>query len=182
MAYDPIAARYAQAVFETAKPEGQIDAALEQLTLVGRLIDGHPDLRQLLFNPDVEPDDKVGVLDRSLKGKWPDTVRAFVRMVVSLGRAEYLPQIAEAFQAMVDEEQGRLRVVVRSARPLPEGALERLRTRLAEREHKSIELQTELAPELLGGVQIRLDYRVIDGSVQHQLVDLRERLRSIKVH
>ena len=181
MAHDPIATRYAQALFETAKAEGKTPAVLEQLTLIGGLLHGHPDLRQLMWNPGVDPDDKVGVIDRVLRGSWSEIVRAFVRMVVSMGRAEVLPDIVEAFQAAVDADEGRLRVVVRSAHPLPEPILKRLRTRLESREHKRIELRAEVAPELLGGLQIRLDHRVIDGSIQRQLAELREQLMAVRV-
>ncbi|MBI2495590.1 MAG: ATP synthase F1 subunit delta [Candidatus Omnitrophica bacterium] len=182
MASDPIASRYAQALFEAAKAEGQLDDTLAQATLLVRLLHEEPDLCQFLLNPDVEPADKVGVLDRALKGSWSGLVSAFVHMVVSLGRAEFLQEIVEALQALVDEEHGRLRVIVRSARPLPEAVLGRLRTALERRERKAIELRPEIAPELLGGLQVRLDHRVIDGSIQRQLDELRERLTTVRVH
>lgn len=179
---DVIATRYAQALFDVAKTERQIDETLEHMTLVGRLIREEPALQALLWNPDVEPEDKAGVLDRTFKGSWSALVRAFLRMVASLGRAELLPDIVDAFTTRVDEAQGRLRVLVRSAHPLPDGVLERLRSQLERQERKTIELRAELAPELLGGIQVHLDHRVIDGSVRRQLQDLRQRLTSIRVH
>ena len=182
MAYDPIASRYAEALFESASAGGVVDETLRHLHLIGELCHEHPALRQLLLNPDVDPDQKVGVLDRTLASSWSELLRAFFTMVVSMGRTEFLPEIVEAFQALVDAAAGRLRVVVRSAHPLSDAVLQQLRTRLAHRERKSIELETELAPELLGGVQIRLDHRVIDGSVRRQLTELRERLSTVKVH
>ena len=181
MAADPIASRYAQALFEAAKAEGHVHAAQEQLAQLGALLSGEPGLGTLLRNPDVEPDDKVGVVDRALGGAWLALVRAFVRMVVSAGRAEYLPQIVEAFGEMVDAEEGRLRVVVRSAHPMPEAALKRLRAHLERQECRTVVLTTELAPELLGGLQVRLDHRVIDGSIQGQLRALRQQLAQVKV-
>ena len=35
MAYDPIASRYAEALFETATAEKQMDAILEELSVIG---------------------------------------------------------------------------------------------------------------------------------------------------
>lgn len=181
MATEMIATRYAQTLFDAATSEGQIDETLEHVTRIGRLIRQEPALQALLWNPDVDPPDKVGVLDRTFKGSWSALVRAFLRMVASLGRAELLPDIMDAFAMRVDEAQGRMRVLVRSAHPLPDGVLERLRSRLERQECKTIELRTELAPELLGGLQVYLDHRVIDGSVRRQLQDLRQRLTSIRV-
>ncbi len=181
MAYDPVASRYAQAAFETATEQREVDETLRELTQIGALISGSAGLRQLLRNPDVDPPDKVGVLERSLQRSWSGLVRAFVEMTVAMGRAELLPEIVEAFQAAVDEARGRLRAVVRSAHPLPEAALARLRTCLEHRERKQIELETEVAPELIGGLQVILGHRVFDGSVKRQLTDLRERLKAVRV-
>ncbi len=181
-AADPIAARYAQAVFETAKAEGALDQALESFVLIGRLLREESELRQLLRNPDVDPEDKVGILERIVKGTWPPLVRAFIHVVMVMGRPESLEMMIDAYAALVDEDRGRLRVTVRSARPLPEAVLERLRLGLEQHERKRIELQTDVVPELLGGLQVVLDHREMDGSVARQLHDLREQLMSVKVH
>ena len=182
MAQDPVAGRYAQALFESAKTPEQRREAMEQLATIGGLLKQLPTLQEFMWNPDVEPTEKVDLLDRSLKGGWSSLVKSFVHMVVSMGRSESLPAIVDAFQAAVDAAEGRLRILVRSARQLSEASLKRLRTDLERREGKTIEVRTEIAPELLGGVVIHVDHRVIDGSVRRQIAELRERLTSVKVH
>ena len=182
MAPDPIATRYAQALFDATKAEGHVSHTAEQLALIGRLLRDHADLRQFLLNPDVDPEAKVGLFERVLRGSWSDLVRAFVLMVISLGRTESLTEIVRAFQELVDADAGRIRVLVRSAHPLPETVLNRLRSRLAHREQKQVELTTEVVPQLLGGMQLFLGHRVIDGSVKRQVSELRERLMAVKVY
>jgi F-type H+-transporting ATPase subunit delta len=181
MAYDAVAARYAESLFAAAKPKRALDGTLEQLELLGRLLTEQPELREFLYNPDVEPGDKVGVLERALAGGWSELVQAFLRMVLSMGRAETLPGIVEAFREAVDRDQGRIRVMVRSAHPLPEDALKRLRHGLERREGKVVALDATVDPTLIGGVQILLDHRLIDGSVRRQLDELREQLTSVRV-
>ncbi|MDP3723823.1 MAG: ATP synthase F1 subunit delta [Candidatus Omnitrophota bacterium] len=179
---DPIATRYAQTLFEAAQAGGRLDETQETLSLIEELLKGHPELRRLLLIPAVELEDKLGIVGRLLAGSWSADLQAFVRLVLAFGRAAFLPEIAEAFRDLVDADQGRLRVSVRSAQPLPEGVLKRLRGALERREGKQIELHAELAPEVLGGLQIRLDHRVIDGTLQGQLAELRQRLTSVRVH
>ena len=181
MAYDPIAARYAQALFDTAKAEGQVESVLAQMTVIGTLLREHADLRKFLWNPDVDPQDKVGLFERALHGTWPPLVKAFVGMVVRLDRSELLGQMAEALQAEVDRDQGRVRVLVRSAHPLSEAVLKRLRQALEHREHKTIELEARVAPELIGGMQLILGHRLIDGSVKRQVAELHEQLAAARV-
>ncbi len=182
MALDPIASRYAQAAFETAKAEDTVDAVLEELTFLGRMFHDQPEFRQFLWNPDVDPDQKLALLDRLYRGSWSSLVKGLVQMAISFGRVEYLPDIIQAFRAAVDKDRGQLRVTVRCVHPLSEDVLKRLRTDLERREQKTVELHTETVPELIGGIQILLDHRVIDGSVKRQMVELRERLRSIRVN
>ncbi|MBI4597468.1 MAG: ATP synthase F1 subunit delta [Candidatus Omnitrophica bacterium] len=182
MAFDPIAARYAEAVFATATADGLVDEALEQLTAIGNLIQQEAGLRQLLRNPDVDPQEKTAVLQRLLGGGWSALMNAAVQMIISMGRAAYLPEIAEAFGVLVDGARRRLRVVVRAAHPVSEEALARLRATLERRERKTIELQPEIVPGLIGGLQVQLGYRVFDGSIARQLVNLRERLTTIRVN
>ena len=179
---DPIASRYAQAVFGAAKSDHALDETLAQLHLVAEVVHQHADLQQLLRNPGIDPAEKVTLLDRALKGTWSALVRAGVEMMIQLGRAEYLEAMAQAFQEFVDDEEGRLRVVVRSARALPDPILHRLRKGLERQEHKHIELHPEIAPELLGGLQVIIGYRVIDGSVRRQLAELKDHLSTVRVH
>lgn len=182
MAFGSIATRYAQAAFESAKDSGEIDETLEQLALLRQLVRENPDVRQLLQNPVVPVEEKISLLDRALRGSWSSLVRSFLQVVMSFGRIELLDEIIEAFSSEVDTAQGRLRVVVRSARPVPEAVLARLQQSLERRERKEILLKTEVDPALLGGLQVVLDYRVIDGSVRRQLDDLRQQLTTTRVH
>ena len=182
MITDPVADRYASALFELAKREGRIDEAARELEDLARLIQDHEDLRQFLLNPGVEVPDKLGVLDRLFKGDWSQDVRNFVQVALSMGRAAYLVEMSEAFREYVDAEHKRLRVTVRTAHPLPEALKARLKQRLERSERRTIELTEELAPELIGGIQVLLDHRVLDGSLKTKLSELRHRLKSVRVH
>lgn len=182
MAADSVATRYAQALFELARERGELEPTLEQLTLIRHALAANRDARQLFLNPGVEVQDKIGVLDRALKGSWSELVRSFVQMVVSLDRGEHLEDIVEAFSEAVDVEAGRVRVTVRTARPLSQPLAARLRKALERREAKEVILTPEVDPRLLGGLQVVLGHRVIDGSVHRQLEELRQQLLSVRVH
>lgn len=181
MTNDPVATRYAQALFETAKESGQVEEALEHLSLLRKAMGMSQEVHRLLLNPDVELDEKMGIFNRTLGEEWSELVRAFVRVTISFGRAALLEEMIRAYEAAVDQAKGRLRAVVRSARPLPAPVLERLRRGLERREHKEVLIETELAPELVGGLQIMLDQRLIDGSIRRHLIELRQQLKSVRV-
>jgi F-type H+-transporting ATPase subunit delta len=182
MAADPVASRYAEALFSAAKREGQLDQALEQLEALASLLRAQRELRALLLNPDVVSTEKTALLDRVMAKSWTPLVRTFMGLVIGAGRAESLPAIADAFAEAVDEDRGVLRALVRTAHPASPELLGRLRAVLERREGRTVELSAEVDARLLGGLQIRIGHRVIDGSVQRQLTQLRQQLASVRVH
>lgn len=179
---NPVADRYAGAFFEMAKQRGQLEEAWQHLQELKALILEHPDLRQLLLNPDVEGADKLRVLNRVSGGAWSADLQAFLRLVLERDRAQALVDIVGAFDQLVDAERGRLRVTIRSAHPLPDKLKDRIKQRLARWEHREIELTEETDPSLIGGLQVLLDHRLLDGSIKHHLEALRHRLKSVRVY
>lgn len=182
MVKDPVSARYAAALFELARERGALDQAAADMQALGEVIAGEPKLRQFLVNPDVEVEDKVGVLERLLQGSWSPDTRAFVQVVLGFGRAEFLGEMAGAFAELIDRERGIVRAQVRTARPLAEPLRSALRQRLEARERRTVELSEEIVPELIGGIQVILENRLFDGSIRTELADLRHRLKSVRVH
>lgn len=182
MGYDPVAIRYAQAAFDSAKEAGEINETLEQFRVLNQVLGATADLRQLMRNPAITPDEKVALLDRGFKGKWSSLVKSCVYVMISLGRVEYLEQMIEAFSDEVDIAQGRLRVKIRSARPLNEASLKRVRSVLSHRENKEIVLSAELDETLLGGLQVVMGHHVIDNTVRRHIDELRQKLNSVRVH
>ena len=178
---DSVSVRYAQALFETANAAGRLDPVLAQLEELAQCLQQHPRLRELLLNPDVETGQKLGVCAAALSGGWQEDVQAFVRVVLSFGRAALLLEMAEALRRLVDEERRIARVVVRSARPLPEPLRAQLVAALERSEGRRVTLMEETAPELIGGVQVMIGNRMMDGSLKGRLADLRQRLTSVRV-
>ncbi len=113
MSADAIAARYANVLFELLKERGDLDDALRHFETLAQTMRREPDLGRFLLNPDVEVDEKLGVLTRVLGRDWPEDLTVFVRVVLSMGRAPHLVDIADAFRTLVDAHRHRVRVTVR---------------------------------------------------------------------
>lgn len=182
MSDNAVALRYAEACFELVTSQGCLEEASRDLSRVKGLVGQHLELRQFLVNPGVESADKLSVLDHLMAGEWTEEVRAFIRMVLDRGRAEVLTEIAEAFGALVDEAHGIARVRVRTARPLTDALKTALTRRLERLGHKQIEMVEEADPALLGGIQVFIGNRVFDGSLRTKLAELRQRLKTVRVH
>ncbi len=181
MAADPVSARYAEALFEFVHVQGRSEAMLAQLERLAELA-AHQELRKFLGNPDVEADEKVGVLSRLMKDGWSKDLDAFVRVVLSLGRADALIDIVEEFRSLVDAQRHVVRVTVRTAHPLTDELRQRVAQWVAKHEGGTPALTEQVDPALLGGIQLLLDHRIFDGSIATQLGRLRQRLKRVRVN
>ncbi len=177
---DPVAARYAEALHERLAPDERLPAA-EELETIAQVIRQHAELSRFLRHPGVEVEDKVEVISRLLRGASP-SVRALLSVALSMGRAEHLIGMSDAFRALVDQERRVVHATIRSAHPLSEPLKHRVRQWMAQREGATITVQEEVDPRLLGGLQVVVGHRVIDGAVATQLGRLRQRLKSVRVH
>lgn len=179
---NPVADRYAHAIVEFLGEGKRLEQSVAALETLAELIRGHRELAQLLINPDVEAADKVRVIGRLLGPAWSDDVRACVDIAVAGGRAEDLPDIAQAARELVEEQQRIVHVRVRSAHPLSDALRADVVRRVEARERRTVRLTEDVDAQLIGGIQVYLDHRVWDGSIASQLRALRQRLKSVRVH
>jgi len=104
-------------------------------------------------------------------------VRDFVGLVAAHGRGDVLPEIGDAYRALVDADLNRARARVRTAVPLTDaekGSLaERLGTALG---GKRVTVDEVVDQNLLGGFVAEIGSLLVDGSLDGQLARLKERL------
>jgi F-type H+-transporting ATPase subunit delta len=92
-------------------------------------------------------------------------------------RLDVLPDVARAYDTLVDRELGRARVTIRSAQALTPAdltELEQLARRLTGA--SQVIVSTAVDPDLIGGVVLDAAGTVYDGSVKTQLARLADRM------
>src|SRR2546430_11669650 len=75
----------------------------------------------------------------------------FLRLLVDRQRIGDLAAIARAYRAMVDQQSGRVRATLTSARPLSQDELERLRGGVGRMTGRSIVVEAKNDPSLIRG-------------------------------
>jgi len=177
MADGQVTRRYAQALCEEARDQGHLSMVDEDVSFLRESLDEAPQLERVLRSPVIPQKKKHGVLDSLLKPRVSAPTYRFVELLLSKDREEMLGPILDAYRALRDRQEGIVEANVRTARPLGEEE----RTRLEEAVTRitgqpNARLRTERYPDLIGGVVVRIGDTVYDGSVRHQLDNLRERL------
>ncbi len=172
-----VARRYARALHALANEAGRAEAVTDELAAFDQLLAAEPELREALLRPWVKAGTKRDiVLEVASRLGLSPLTRNFLALVAQRRRLDLLGEILAAYRARVDEAAGRSRARVRSAAPLSDAERDALRERLGRRLGRTVLLDTEVDPSLLGGFVAEVGSRVLDMSIAGQLGALRERI------
>jgi F-type H+-transporting ATPase subunit delta len=167
---------YANAMLEVARVEGHLAEVEDELFRFARTLDGSDDLRMALSDPALPADRRVAVVQDLLGAKALQTSVALAEFVVSSGRASEMADIVDRFVELAAHERRHAIAEVRSAVPLTDDQIERLRAALSRATDKELEVKVVVDPSVLGGLVARIGDTVIDGSVRHRLEQLKEQI------
>jgi F-type H+-transporting ATPase subunit delta len=170
------ARRYARALLDVALEKG--DTGLRQdLDDLGRLYVEHAELRTLLLHPTVPPEKKTAVIAALLRGRPTDLLQRLITLLGERDRIELLPLIATAYVRLWNARKGIVEAEAVSARELDETEARALSAAAGRAAGgKQVELRRRVDPGLMGGLLLRMEGRVYDGSVRARLRALREQL------
>lgn len=166
---------YAKAFFSAVEKAGNTDEAIEQFdSLIDDVIGKMPQLDATLCSPRIPLAAKTQMLDRAFAGKVVSELLNFLKVVASHGRFECLRAIRRSLRELYNESRNRVEVQVRTAEALTEGQLGSVINRLKQTLGLDVVVKTQVDPDLIGGLVVRVGDTVFDGSVANQLVHLRK--------
>jgi F-type H+-transporting ATPase subunit delta len=168
--------RYAKALFELVE-DSTAEAARASLTQLSQVIEANASLKHLLASPAFAIDEKLAVLS-ALADRLgaPPILNRFLGQLVKRNRTSVLPEISQAFAALLDEAKGRRKVHVTSAKPLGREEETRLRSRLKDILRREVEVEFATVPGLLSGLQISIGDTVYDSTVRARLTTMQSLL------
>jgi F-type H+-transporting ATPase subunit delta len=175
-----IARPYAQALFDLAKSENNLDPVEANLNELSALIGESPDFSRFLSSPVISADDKSDALDRLLNDMKPvPTVGNLLRVVARNGRLFALPAIIKAFRDLAAASRGQATAEVTSAVPLTAAQLDTLKAALREKIGKTVTLNEHVDPSLIGGLVVKVGSRMIDSSLKTKLAAMRVAMKEV---
>lgn len=159
-----------------AEREGTLDDVEDQLFRFGRILAGEPQLRLALEDRRSDPDRQVALLDRLIGDRVDDTTRRLLEHAVRSPRGRSLERSTGELVELAAARRQRYVAVVTAAAPLSEQQETRLADLLARIYGRRVSLQVAVDPAVLGGLVVRVNDEVIDGSVLARLTSVRHRL------
>lgn len=175
------AKRYANAFLGLALEKDILEKTREDMLLIKNTIDGSSDLQLFLKNPIIKKDQKKKAVKTIFEGKIQDVTFEFYNLLARKDRENLLEEISTKFIELYNQHQGIIKVGVTSAKKLDDSQLKELEKNIEESTGKKVEFETDVEEELIGGLKIRIEDTVVDGSVKFKLSQLKDRLTSTAV-
>ena len=166
---------YARSLFQAARDAGKLDVIHEQLGDFAAAVGEVPELRRVLENPELDPQQKAGVLGEIL-GDADELVRNFVLLTSEKGRAGEIEEIAQEFEALVADENRLLSVELTTAYELSEDEAASILKKIEQAAGRQVEASRKVDPALIGGIVLQAGSLRVDASVRGRLEQLRREL------
>ena len=175
------AKRYAIALLELSKEKKLVEPTLEDMLFVQSTIQDSKDLQLFLKSPIIKPSVKEEALIALFKDHVKDLSIQFITLVAQKERAEILNQITSSFIQAYNKFAGIIEVEVRSASSLSDKQKKALQEVLEKTTSKNVTLHAMVQEELKGGLLVKIDDTIIDGTVKHKIEQLEESLLNTTV-
>ncbi|HLF70722.1 MAG TPA: F0F1 ATP synthase subunit delta [Dehalococcoidia bacterium] len=172
---DLAAKRYAQAAFELAAQQGNLTQWTNAIDEIARFM-SDPAVAGVLENTRADQQAKLQLIDAALN-ELPPLPLNLAKLLVHKKRTNLAGDIAIEFRRLAEQREGISRVRARTAVPLSDAEREALTQRLRQQTGRNIILETEVDPQLLGGVVVQIGDRLIDASTRAKLESLRQSLQ-----
>jgi ATP synthase F1 delta subunit len=174
---EEIARVYATALFAAAKDRGKLDAIRDQLAQFVEALEGSKELRLYLFSPYFSSAEKIEGLKRTVTDAEPEFLN-FLELLLEKGRMPVIFRIRRQYDALWDKENKRLGVTVTSAVELDPEIAKRIGKEIEEQTGNTVELESRVDPEILGGLVLQVGNMVLDTSIRNRLEKLRKSVAS----
>ena len=169
---EEIAQVYARALFEVGSEQGTLEPLAQQLQQFAEALHDNRELAVFFFSPYFTVQEKKDGLHLVVVGAEP----AFLNFLEALAERHRMPvifRIRAAFEALYAEHNRRLPVQVTSAIELDPEIVADLGRRIGEQTGNEIELSSNVDPEILGGIVLRVGNFIMDASIRTRLEQLR---------
>ena len=172
---EEIAEVYSRALFEAAKENGVLDRVHDELGEFADALDSNRDLQVFLFSPYFSSEEKKQGIERIVVDA-DERLFNFLELLAERHRMPALFRIRREIDAMWADENRLLPVSVTSAVELDEGIVQDIGRAIQEQTGRRVELSSNVDPNVLGGLVVRVGNLVLDATVRNRLEQLRKQV------
>jgi F-type H+-transporting ATPase subunit delta len=166
--------RYAQAVMGIARQENKLEEWRRDLVRIGTVA-RVSEAVAFLEDSDVLLETKKALVQKVLPGLMPEALN-LVYVLILRGKIKIAPFLALEYGRLVDSYNGLEHATITTAVPLDIDLREQIVGGLEDATGHKIVSETKVDPSIIGGIMVRIDGKLVDGSVRTRLAALRKSL------
>ena len=166
---------YAEALLGAAKDGDRVERVREQFDDFVAALEGSPELRNLLRNPQIDTRAKKDTLEAILS-EVDETFLNFLRLAADKNRIGELEEIHEEWERLLAAEERILEVELTTAVELSDEEAARVVKEIEAAAGRRVEATRRVDPGLIGGLVLQAGSLRVDASVRGRLDRLREDL------
>ena len=172
---EEVAQVYSRSLFQVAQDQDKLDEVREQLGAFADALEGNRDLAIFFFSPYFSTEEKVKGLGRAVEGADPVVVN-FLRLLIEKHRMPVVYRIRRGYDELWEEANKRLPVQITSAIELDEDTVRQIGDRIGEKTGRQVDLTSNVDPDIVGGLVLRVGDRILDASIATRLDSLRKQV------
>lgn len=154
-----------------AEKNNELEKVESELFNFAQVLTANPELRQALNTAADSDAGKVSLLESIVKGKYTNSTINLLRRVVVLRRGRNIDATLAAYSHYVAARRNRIVAHVKTATSLSAAQKQNLITALSKAVGKSVHINIEVDPKVIGGISIRYGDEIIDGTVINRLAE-----------
>ncbi len=171
-----ITVRYAKAFFSIAKEKKLLIELKTDIESVVGVCSQSADFSLLLESPIVKSSKKVELIKTIFSGNVNKLTLNFMLLITQNKREVHIPGICRNFLELTRKDQNIKSAVLTTASEVSNDTAQKIQELLGKELNATVELSTNVKPDILGGLVLRLDDKQYDASVATQLKKVKQNL------
>lgn len=172
---EEIATVYARSLFEVATERDALDEIREQIGQFADALTDNRDLQVFFFSPYFSTEEKKDALGRAVDGADP-AVENFLELLVEKHRMPAIFRIRRELDRLWEDVNQLLPVTITSAVELDAATVEGVGKAIGDQTGRKVQLTTNVDPDVLGGIVLRVGNSILDASIRNRLEQLRRQV------
>lgn len=164
-----VAMVYGKALFDAALELDKVSEIKEEIKQIDEIFKAEDDFFMLLTNPSISVINKKDIIKNVFEGRVLPEVLSFLYILADKGRVNDFDKIVKEFDKLESEQSGVTDGIAYSAVPLSQKQLAKLAEETGKLLNKNITLSNVIDKNLIGGVKIMAEGKLIDASIRSRL-------------
>ena len=172
-----ISVRYARALLKGATDAKIEDAVYAEMQQLAKSYVEVPQLRFTIDNPMLSKDKKEVLLLTAVGEKPSDLTKAFIQLVLKEDRESVMQFIANSYVTLYRQQKNVIRGRLITAAAVSPATEQKMRQMVESKTNGTVEFETEVNPDIIGGFILEYDTYRMDASVKAQLNSILKQLK-----